>query len=92
MADCSLTETVCRDGTACLPLASGSGGACYLGGNVPIGSACTSDLDCTRTGICIHGSTQAKCLIGCNLDGTHACGGGQPCLPTTGSAGYCGGA
>lgn len=90
MRSCDLTETVCSDGTVCLPLASGSGGACYLGGNVAIGASCASDLDCTRTAICIHAGSLSECRVGCNLDGTHACNGGFACQPTSGlTAGYC---
>ncbi len=90
MRTCSLDETVCSDGTACLPLAV-SGGACYLGGNVSVGGTCTSDLDCTRTAICIHSGSIAQCRIGCNLDGTHDCAGGFFCQPTVGNvSGFCG--
>ena len=93
MRECNLSETVCSDGTVCLPLGgSPMGGACYLGGNVGFGQACTGDLDCTRTAICVSnpatGATQ--CIVACNLDGTHACSGGLTCQPTSGStAGYC---
>lgn len=91
MRTCTLDETVCSDGKVCLPLSSGGGGACYLGGNVAIGQPCTSDLDCTRTALCLHSSLSADaiCLQGCNVDGTYACPNSQPCLPAIGGAGYC---
>ena len=90
MRECALDETVCTDGTACLPIgASSLGGACYLGGNVGVGQACTSDLDCTRTAICIRSGSVSECRVGCNRDGTHGCSGGFACQPTTGSAGFC---
>jgi hypothetical protein len=90
MRECSLNETVCSDGTVCLPIGSSSmGGACYLGGNVGIGGDCSSDLDCTRTAICLHAGAVAQCRVGCNVDGTHGCSGGFVCLPAVG-AGYCG--
>ena len=90
MVTCSLTETVCHDGSACLPL-GGSMGACYLGGERAINDTCTTDLDCTRTAICVHGyapnhsTPRTLCLRGCNIDGTFDCGGGVPCV----GSGYC---
>ena len=93
MASCTINETVCDDGSACLPLQPGPTHVCYLGGNVAIGQACTSALDCTHTGVCLRVGTsgQAACFVGCNLDGTHACSGGYPCMPTSdGNTGYCG--
>lgn len=89
MRTCSLTETVCSDGTVCLPLSGTGGGACYLGGNIAIGAACSSDLDCTRTAICIHAGALSECRVGCNIDGTHECNGSLSCQRTNGSAGYC---
>jgi hypothetical protein len=94
MRDCALDETVCSDGTACLPIGSSSlGGACYLGGNAGVGQSCTNDLDCTRTAICIGSSTAPgaprECRVGCNIDGTHGCNGGFFCQPTTTNAGFC---
>lgn len=89
MRECSLSETVCTDGTACLPLGSSGGGACYLGGNVAVGGTCMSDLDCTRTAICITSGSQHECRVGCNRDGTHDCAGGFACQPTLGLAGFC---
>lgn len=93
MAECSpATQTVCRDGDICLRLGSSStGGACYLGGNVGIGGSCTSDLDCTRTALCVTSgfSGQRLCLEGCNLDGSHPCNDGSACLSGAGF-GFCG--
>jgi hypothetical protein len=93
MAECDFsTQTVCRDGDICLPLAgSSTGAACYLGGNVPIGGTCSSDLDCTRTALCVSsgGTTpQMLCFEGCNLDGSHPCNGGAACLSGVGF-GFC---
>jgi hypothetical protein len=92
MSTCSLNppETVCHDGTVCLPITA-TEGACYLGGNVAIRGTCMSDLDCTRTAICVGttGST-GQCFVGCNFDGTHDCTGGFFCQHTSGSSGYCG--
>ena len=91
--DISLHETVCSDGTLCLPIGSSAmGGACYLGGNVGIGHSCTSDLDCTRTALCLHNPAtgMAECRVGCNLDGTHNCVGGLFCQPTASTSdGFC---
>ena len=89
MRTCSLTETVCNDGTVCLPLATTGSGACYLGGNVGIGGRCASDLDCTRTAICIGAGSVTECRVGCNLDGTHMCSGALACQPASGGSGYC---
>jgi hypothetical protein len=91
MRECALDETVCSDGTICLPIGSSTlGGACYLGGNVGIGQSCSTDLDCTRTALCLHSGSVAECRVGCNLDGTHGCNGGFFCQPTTGmTAGFC---
>ncbi len=92
MQDCTTEDTVCSDGRICLPLASGTGGVCYLGGNVAIGSDCTGNLECTRGSFCISplSGGQAICLAGCNLDGSHGCAGAQPCLSTVQGNGYCG--
>lgn len=92
MQDCTTDETVCPDGRACLPLTSGTGGVCYLGGNVSIGSNCSGNLECTRGAICVAPLTggQAICLTGCNLDGSEPCAGGQPCNMTVQGSGYCG--
>jgi hypothetical protein len=92
MASCTINETVCHDGSRCLPLQPGPTHACYLGGNVPIGQTCMTDLDCTRTGICLQSAStgQTACFVGCNLDGSYACSGGHPCMPTLdGNNGYC---
>jgi hypothetical protein len=90
--DCSLSETVCHDGSFCIANgASPMGGVCYLGGTTPIGQPCTDNTDCVRTGICIRSAIggQAACFVGCNIDGTHGCPNGGTCQPTTGTAGYC---
>lgn len=90
MRECDLSETVCQDGTVCLPLGGSTGFACYLGGNTPVGGTCTSDLDCTRDALCVHAGSLAQCFIGCNLDGTHRCNGGFACLPLAGGRdGFC---
>ena len=93
MRECrpSPTQTVCSDGTICIGTGSSSmGGACYLGGNIAIGSPCTSTLDCTRTALCLSAGAVSECRVGCNLDGTHGCNAGFFCQPTAGSAaGFC---
>lgn len=91
MASCTINETACVDGSACLPLQPGPTHACYVGGDVPIGDPCTSVLDCAHTGICIaDGTGTARCRVACNLDGTVGCSGGATCTPTADmNNGYC---
>jgi hypothetical protein len=95
MQSCSLNETVCTDGSACLPVMGPTGtmsSVCYLGGMTAIGQPCTAIGDCTRTGVCIQSQTtgQTACFVGCNLDGSHMCPGGGACQPTIGNTeGFC---
>jgi hypothetical protein len=90
MQGCTINETVCMDGSACLPLNPGPTHACYLGGDIAIGDPCSSALDCVRTGICVGTVASATCFLGCNLDGTVTCPGGATCMPTAdGNNGFC---
>jgi hypothetical protein len=92
MASCTINETACSDGSACLPLQPGPTHVCYVGGNVPIGQPCTSLLSCVRTGSCLRTGTSSTgtCFVGCNLDGTAPCSGGATCVATTdGNNGFC---
>lgn len=90
MEGCTINETVCMDGSACLPLNPGPTHVCYLGGDVMIGDACTSALDCVRSGICVGTTASATCMLGCNLDGTVSCPGGATCTATAdGNRGFC---
>lgn len=91
MHECSPnSQTVCNDGRVCaLVLGSGTG-ACYLGGNVAVGGACASTLDCARGGLCVDRLADGAqvCMEGCNLDGSHPCLDGTACL-AFGGAGFC---
>lgn len=93
MAGCTVNETACTDGSACLPINPGPTHVCYVGGSVPIGEACTSLGECVRGGICLlnpGSTTTGTCWIACNLDGTVGCGSGVTCTATTdGMAGFC---
>jgi hypothetical protein len=92
MASCTINETACMDGSACLPLQPGPTHACYVGGDVPIGSTCTRVTECVHGGICLatgSGGT-GTCFVACNLDGTVGCSGGATCVATTdGNNGFC---
>ncbi len=95
MAGCTINETICDDGSACLPLQPGPTHVCYVGGDVAIGEACTNVAQCVHTGVCLHMAGDpagaGRCYVGCNLDGTSvACTGGSTCVATAdGNSGFC---
>lgn len=84
-------DTICVDGSVCLPIGS-MGDACYAGGTAGIGGDCSSHLDCVRGAICLQvtGATiSPRCYRGCNYGETNTCPGSAYCSPASGGSGYC---
>jgi hypothetical protein len=91
MADCSGDDrTLCSDGSFCATSTTGDM-ICWLGGSTAIGSACTSNTECVRGGLCVGlagGTGAALCFQGCNnVGGT--CPSGGTCQMTLQGNGFC---
>ncbi len=95
MAECTPSRdlTVCIDGSLCIPTGADNG-ACYTGGRTPVGSNCSSHLDCVRGAMCVGavGTDEAECFHACDLGataGSGACPMGLRCTDTTAGNGFC---
>ncbi|MFK7987673.1 MAG: hypothetical protein AB8I08_16770 [Sandaracinaceae bacterium] len=98
MPDCDLETTrLCGDGTVCTTVAETPGidrpanlGVCYLGGTTAVGSACTTNLECTSGSICVNVSGAQTCYPAC-LTTDDMCAAGSSCvgLEDMGDNGFC---
>jgi hypothetical protein len=85
------TEGLC----AALDVDAGSppGGACLVGGEVPLGAACVASIDCAPGGVCIEQGEVAACQAACDVRGSATfCGSGKACAPLDAASpdrGYC---
>jgi hypothetical protein len=84
-------ETICSDGSLCLPIGS-IGDACYAGGTTSVGSVCSNDFDCVHGALCLTilgAPGGGHCFRACNYGEPNTCPGSGRCSPATGGGGYC---
>jgi hypothetical protein len=70
------------------------GGACLLGGEIPLGAECGASIDCVPGGVCVEEGAKGACRAACDTRGGAAfCGMGAACFALGASEdarGYCG--
>ncbi len=76
---CSVVTPDCPAGGGCVPLNSGTAGACVTSGTLPLGSACNSDFTCSSL-LCVEiPGLNRICAVPCYV-GSASCGSGLECL------------
>ena len=88
---CSVVTHNCPSGQGCVPLNSGTAGACVTLGSLPVGSPCGSDFTCASL-LCVEIPDSGRiCAVPCYL-GSASCGAGLMCLdiPELSGMGACG--
>ena len=86
MALCEQEYSVCDPGV-CLPLTPRPASICFIGGDVPIGGACSTNLDCAPGALCVGSDDTFVCAQAC--DATHACPQGRHCKTLDTGASIC---
>ncbi|MEZ4462268.1 MAG: hypothetical protein R3E66_21605 [bacterium] len=86
MALCTQEYAVCDPGV-CLPLTPRPASICFIGGDVPRGDACSTNLDCSPGSLCVGSDDTFVCAQAC--DATHACPDGRHCKTLDTGASIC---
>ncbi|MBZ0115401.1 MAG: hypothetical protein K8H88_00295 [Sandaracinaceae bacterium] len=96
MTECDpATTRLCEGGLVCIEGDGPAPGACYLGGTVAIGAACSetmASLDCAAGGVCVCRGSACTCERACRMDDMAAgCMTGEMCtlLGAAGTDGFC---
>ena len=91
MAGCTEPGRICQGGEVCVALSQSATlpAVCFLGGGVPEGVACGSNLECASGYSCFGTQSERFCIKACHLADKNTCGEGSTCLANESGRGFC---